>query len=142
MQVRDWGPLVAALVRPQTTVFGEDAYPTLWDQAAALMHSRGRNHALVDGNKRVRFTAAASLPYQNGVTLTFGEDEAYDLVIAVAEGLLDVPDIAVAWERWVDSADGGTSGLVISCVGSLAAWRPRTTSRTAWCSAWTTDCGR
>jgi len=100
MQVRDWGLLESALARPQTTVFGEDAYPTLWDKAAALMQSLVRNHALVDGNKRVGFTAAVLLLFKNGVTLTFGEDEAYDLVIAVAEGRLDVPDIAAALEGW------------------------------------------
>ena len=39
MQVRDWGLLESALARPQTTVFGEDAYPSVWEKAAALMHS-------------------------------------------------------------------------------------------------------
>jgi death-on-curing protein len=42
MQVRDWGLLESALARPQTTVFGEDAYPSVWEKAAALMHSRVR----------------------------------------------------------------------------------------------------
>lgn len=100
MQVRDWGLLESALARPQTTVFGEDAYPTLWDKTAALMHSLARNHALVDGNKRVGSTVAVLLLHKNAVTVAFDEDEAYDLVIAVAEGRLDVPDIAAALERW------------------------------------------
>ena len=31
-------------------MFGEDAYPTLEEKAAALLHSLVRNHAFVDGN--------------------------------------------------------------------------------------------
>ena len=100
MEVRDWGLLESALARPRTTVFGEDAYPTVWDKAAALMHGLVRNHALVDGNKRLGFTASVLLLYRNGIEITFHEDEAYDLVIAVAEGRLDVPEIAQSLHRW------------------------------------------
>jgi death-on-curing protein len=101
MAVRDWGLLESALARPQTTVFGEDAYTSVWDKAAALMHSLVRNHALVDGNKRLGFSCAVLLLLKNGVHVAFGEDEAYDLVIAVAEGRLDVPDIAVRLRQWL-----------------------------------------
>ena len=52
LKVRDYGLLDAAVARPQATVFGVDAYPDVWDKAAALLQSLARNHALVDGNKR------------------------------------------------------------------------------------------
>ena len=55
--VRDYGLLESALARPQTTVFGADAYPDLPTKAAALLHSLARNHALVDGNKRLAWLA-------------------------------------------------------------------------------------
>ena len=55
--VRDAGLLAAAAARPRVTVFGDDAYPTFEDQAAALLHSLVRNHALVDGNKRLAWSA-------------------------------------------------------------------------------------
>jgi len=100
LEVRDWGLLKSAVARPSTTVFGEDAYPTAWDKAAALLHSLVRNHALVDGNKRVGFGCAVLLLFKNGIRVAFEEDEAYDLVIAVAEGRLEVPAIAAALERW------------------------------------------
>ena len=48
--VRDVGLLGSAAARPQTTVFGEDAYPDIWLKAAALLQSVLKNHALVDGN--------------------------------------------------------------------------------------------
>lgn len=100
VEVRDWGLLESALARPRTSVFGEDAYVTVWDKAAALLHSLVRNHALVDGNKRLGITAAALLLHRNGVDLSLDEDEAYDLVIAVAEGRADVPDIAAGLRSW------------------------------------------
>jgi hypothetical protein len=40
---------VCAAARPRSTAFGEDAYPSLHDKAAALLHSIARNHPLVDG---------------------------------------------------------------------------------------------
>ncbi len=100
LEVRDWGLLQSAIARPSTTVFGDDAYPTVWDKAAALMHSLVGNHALVDGNKRVGFACAVLLLFGNDVRLAYEEDDAYDLVIAVAEGRLEVPGIAAGLRQW------------------------------------------
>lgn len=104
LEVRDWGLVESALARPQATVFGEDAYPTVWDKAAALLHSLVRNHALVDGNKRVGFTCAVLLLYKNGQRIEYAEDPAYDLVIATAEGRLEVPQIAELLAQWAAQA--------------------------------------
>jgi death-on-curing protein len=87
--VRDFGLLESALARPQATVFGDDAYTTLDDKAAALLHSLARNHALVDGNKRLALAATLAFLGLNGRRLTLTNDEAYDLVMAVAAGELD-----------------------------------------------------
>lgn len=51
--VHDPGLLASALARPGTTVFGEDAYPSVWLKAAAMCQSLDNNQALVDGNKRL-----------------------------------------------------------------------------------------
>ncbi len=93
--VRDAGLLVSALVRPQATYFGVDPYPTLEEKGAALLHSSVCNHALIDENKRLGLAALIVFLGVNGRTLTLTNDEAYDLVIAVAKhDLADVPDIA------------------------------------------------
>jgi death on curing protein len=93
--VRDHGLLESALARPQATVFGKDAYPTLEEKAAALLHSLARNHALVDGNKRLALAATIAFLGLNGRRLTLSNDEAYDLVMAVAAGdRQDVADLA------------------------------------------------
>jgi len=99
VSVRDLGLLASAAGRPATTVFGEDAYPTLADKAAALMHSIARNHALVDGNKRLSWAATRVFCLLNDTDLVFGVDEAEALVLAVATGELDVPDLAAAIDQ-------------------------------------------
>lgn len=95
VKVRDYGLLESALARPRTTVFGRDAYPSLDGKAAALLHSLARNHALIDGNKRLALAGTIAFYGLNGRRLTLTNDDAYDLVVAVAAGDLDaVPDIA------------------------------------------------
>ena len=90
--VRDYGLLEAALARPQATAFGKDAYPDLDVKAAALLHSIARNHALIDGDKPLALAAAIAFYGLNGRRLTLTNDEAYDLVMSVAEGRLDTVD--------------------------------------------------
>jgi death-on-curing protein len=95
--VRDYGLLESALARPQASAFGEDAYPDIHHKAAALLHSLARNHALLDGNKRIALAASIAFLGMNGIRLTLSNDEVYDLVMSVATGALeDVPDIAAA----------------------------------------------
>jgi death-on-curing protein len=93
--IRDAGLLEAAAARPRATAFGADAYPDLDAKAAALLHSLARNHALVDGNKRLALGGLIAFYGVNGRQLTLTNDEAYDLVMQVATGKLDsVDDIA------------------------------------------------
>ena len=96
--VRDRGLLASAAGRPSSTAFGGDAYPTFAEKAAALMHSLARNHALLDGNKRLAWAAARVLCFLNGRDLTFTVDQAEALVIAVARGDLEVQEIAASIE--------------------------------------------
>lgn len=58
------------------------------DRAAALLHAVARNHALVDGNKRLALAAALAFLGINGLRLTLDNDGAYELVMAVAAGEL------------------------------------------------------
>ena len=79
----------AASARPRTSAFGRDAYPDLYAKAAALLHSLAKNHGLVDGNKRLALAAAIAFLGINGERLRLSNDEAYELVMAVAAGELD-----------------------------------------------------
>jgi death on curing protein len=92
--VRDVGLLASSAHRPQTSVFGADPYPSFADKAAALMHSLARNHALVDGNKRLSWAATRVFCQLNDRDLAFSVDEAEALVVSVAAGNVDVPELS------------------------------------------------
>ena len=87
--VRDHGLLESATARLRATVFGTDAYETVEEKAAALLHSLARNHALIDGNKRLALAATIAFLGVNGRRLTLSNDQAYELIIEVATGELD-----------------------------------------------------
>lgn len=102
IHVRDMGLLDAAVNRPRTSVFGQDAYPALLTKAAALLHSLATNHPLVDGNKRLAWLATYVFCAKNGTELDPDDDTAYDLVVAVASGSVDdVTGIADALGNFV-----------------------------------------
>jgi death-on-curing protein len=95
-QVRDFGLLSSAVVRPATVAFGQEAYTDLWSKAAALLHSVCMNHALIDGNNRLAWAAARVFLALNEVPIRDVDvDQAEALVMAVAGGTLtEVSDIA------------------------------------------------
>lgn len=98
--IRDVGLLDSAVHRPQVTVFGEDVYPGINEKAAVLLESLVGNHALVDGNKRIGWLATVVLYGLNDITLDAPDDDAYDLVIAIASGTADYQHAAAQLARW------------------------------------------
>lgn len=108
LKVRDYGLLDAAVARPQATVFGVDAYPEVWDKAAALLQSLARNHALIDGNKRTAWAAAWTFLYINGNELSpeFDVDRAEELMNTVATEDLELYEIASALRGFVADSGG------------------------------------
>lgn len=100
----DFGLLESAVMRPQTTAFGADAYPSIHEKAAALLHSLARNHPFIDGNKRTAWASAAVFYKINGYELAVGEDEIVAIMVDVAEGLRDVPAIAGVLKGWAAAA--------------------------------------
>ena len=102
VDIRDIGLLESAVARPQTSVFGELAYPNIATQAGALLHSLARNHPLIDGNKRLAWSAMRVFLIMNGLEVEYDVDDAEQMVLDVAQGLLDVDGIS-AW------LDGKTS---------------------------------
>ncbi len=103
--VREPGLLASAVARPQTSVFGTDAYPTFAEKAAALMHSLARNHPLVDGNKRLAWSATRIFCLMNGLDLRMPVDDAETLVLSAADGSLDVPELSAELTRFLRTAD-------------------------------------
>ena len=101
--IRDLGLLGSAVSRPQTTAFGNDAYPDIWTKAAALLQSIVTNHALVDGNKRLGWLCTAVFLEINGIGISRADnDQVYDLVIDVAAGQPTVEEITKRLKHLVD----------------------------------------
>jgi len=95
--IRDVGVIQSAAGRPSATAFGHDAYPTVWEKAAALLQSIACNHGFVDGNKRTAWLAAMAFLEVNGHPSdpAPGQAAVVDLMLAVAQGRLsDIPSIA------------------------------------------------
>lgn len=82
--IADYGLVESALARPQASVFGENAYPTIHQKAAALLQSMATNQALADGNKRTAWAATRLFYGLNDYRITATEDERFELIIAVA----------------------------------------------------------
>ncbi len=98
-QVRDIGLLESAAARPRATAFGEDAYPTVHDKAAALLHSLATTAPLVQGNRPFALAATLAFLALNGRPLAIPDQQAVDLVTRIVTGRLeDVRDIAAALE--------------------------------------------
>ena len=99
--LRDAGALVAAAGQPAATWDGVALYPTVDDQAAALLVSVVSNRPFVDGNTRVGWVGARLFYALNGHELRVPEDAAVALVLAVADGSVrDVPLVAGALSRY------------------------------------------
>lgn len=95
-RVRDYGLLSSSAARPATVAFGREAYPDLWDKAAALLHSLCMNRALIDGNKRLSWATTRVFLALNDVPPSDVDvDAAEAFMLGVAGGhLVEVADIS------------------------------------------------
>jgi death on curing protein len=104
-QLRDFGLLDAAAHRPQASTFGEDAWPTIHEKAAALLHGLARNHPFVTGNKRTAWAATAMFYMVNGYHVPAEAGEVVGLTVDAAEGQKGVADIAATLKVWAQQFD-------------------------------------
>jgi death on curing protein len=115
--LRDFGLLESAAMRPQQSAFGEDAHPSIHEKAATLLYGLARNHPFVDGNKRTAWAATSTFYQINGYFLHVEDGAVVGLVVDVAEGQVDVQNIATVLKSWAfpfpPSVDWmGTDGML------------------------------
>ena len=65
---------------------GEDMYPSIQQKAARLGYGLVRNHAFVDGNKRIGAHVMLIFLALNGVELRYEDEELAHVILNVAEG--------------------------------------------------------
>jgi len=85
--IRDEGLLDSALARPKNQ-FAYAAESDIARPAAAHGFGLAKNHAFVDGNKRIAFIATATFLRLNGCRLTSSRMEEIQTMLAVAAGEL------------------------------------------------------
>jgi len=120
VEVRDIGLLEAAAARPRASAFGADAYPTLHHKAAALLHSIVKNHALVDGNKRLGLAAVIAF---YGLTLllfsAFPDRRRLDLAV-----LATFAGAAIEILQLIEGRDAELGDILADAAGAFAVLAP------------------
>ncbi|MBD0334220.1 MAG: type II toxin-antitoxin system death-on-curing family toxin [Cyanobacteria bacterium Co-bin13] len=99
--VRDNGLLESALAQPQSTFSGQLLHPTLHEQAAAYLYHLAKNHPFVDGSKRTAYAVTETFLRLNGYTLTLDDEQAFQLVLDVAQSQLEKDALARQLEQWI-----------------------------------------
>lgn len=92
--VKDHSLLESAVYRPQQSVFGEDAYPTLFEKAAALVDSLAKNHCFHNGNKRTAYLSVKSFLKINGYHLNMEREFAVNFMVDIVNGKYSIADMA------------------------------------------------
>ncbi|BAY43411.1 death-on-curing family protein [Scytonema sp. HK-05] len=97
--IRDEGLLESALAQPQATFAGELLHPTIHEQAAAYLYHLAMNHRFIDGNKRTAFAVMDTFLRLNGYSLNLTNEEAYNLVMQVAQSQMSKSDLVGCLEK-------------------------------------------
>ena len=84
--IRDESLLEAALAAPFVSFGGVDLYPTLEQKAARLGYGLIKNHAMIDGNKRIGAHAMLVFLALNDIRLQYTQEELYTIILDVAAG--------------------------------------------------------
>jgi death-on-curing protein len=95
--IRDLYALKAAIQRPFSTFDGKDLYPTIYDKAAALVESLVKNHAFIDGNKRIGYVMLRFYLIESGYDLSASQTDKYNFIIEISKGNLDFERI----KEWI-----------------------------------------
>jgi death on curing protein len=95
--IRDLNALKAAIQRPYSTFDGKDLYPTIYDKAAALVESLVKNHAFIDGNKRIGYVMLRFFLMESGYDLSASQTDKYNFIIEISKGNLDFDSI----KKWI-----------------------------------------
>lgn len=91
--VRDEKMLDSALNNPFQSFDGEELYPSIYAKAARLCFGLVKNHAMIDGNKRLGAHVMLVFLALNGYELSYSQTELSDMILAVASGEADAEDI-------------------------------------------------
>ncbi|CAH1215924.1 hypothetical protein PAECIP111893_04057 [Paenibacillus plantiphilus] len=79
--VKESGLLESAVLRPRSSAFGDDSYPSLFDKATAYFESLGMNHPFQNANKRTAFASLVIFLQLNGYRFVMNQQDAEDMTV-------------------------------------------------------------
>lgn len=91
--IRDEGMLDSSLTNPFQSFGGEELYPSIQAKAAQLCFGLVKNHAMIDGNKRLGTHVMLVFLALNGYELSYSQRELSDAILALASGQTGFEDI-------------------------------------------------
>lgn len=92
--IRDFGLLYSAIERPKASFVSKDLYASIFEKAAALVHSLVLNHPFVDGNKRTALASMIRFLRTNRKRLKATFKELIQLSLNIENKEMDIKDIA------------------------------------------------
>ena len=107
MGIKEPSLLSSAVNRPKQSAWGEDAYPTIFEKAAALFESLAKNHCFFNANKRTAFASLYVFLRKNGYYIKVDPLEAEDFVVNVVAQ----KDPPISFEEIVDWIRGNSKKI-------------------------------
>lgn len=95
-EIRDEGLLESALNAPFQTFSGTELYPTILEKAARLGYSLIKNHAFVDGNKRIGAHTMLVFLALNDIEVEYEDNDFTQLILGIAAGEISAEQL-LAW---------------------------------------------
>lgn len=95
--IRDHSLLESAIAVPFQNFGGQEVYPSIQQKAARLGYGLIKNHAFVDGNKRIGTHVMLIFLELNKIYIKYSQEELLDIIIKIADGRCVFEDLV----RWI-----------------------------------------
>jgi death-on-curing protein len=92
--------LESAVLAPQQSAFGQDAYPTVGRKAWAYLRGLCQNHAFIDGNKRIAWATTRAFLLANGIGIAASTEVVEDLIVRLAAGQSTEDEVLTFFETY------------------------------------------
>jgi death on curing protein len=106
--IRSYDALASAVGQVEASVYGEDAYPSIADKAAAYGFFLTMNHPFIEGNKRTATLAMLTFLAVNGYELNQDDDQIEDMIVELADNQIDQPQFFAWVATYVRLSDSAT----------------------------------
>lgn len=92
--------LNSAINRPKQSVFGEDAYPTIFEKAGALFESSAKKPVFHNANKRTAFLALIQFLTYNDFQFQMSQKQAEDFVVDVVNQKYEFDEVVAVIKEY------------------------------------------